>query len=164
MKTIGLMTAIPERLMKDLGEKVLSLPLKAHGKQKGFDYVVGVVPERQLSEAFLGQNSVERAAPHFGAQTARIGFLSDIEQNLRDVGFFHNVIDVYLRAIVAYRGVCVLLKAHIDCHRHQLETLRRKSPIGAEQSEQSQTVLSSRHADGDFCLRPRLKKIGLRRV
>ena len=57
---------------KRLGRKGIEPALKAHGKQKGFHNVVGMMSQRKLAESLLSENAVERAPSHFGAQAARI--------------------------------------------------------------------------------------------
>lgn len=59
--------------------------------------------------------AVERTAPHFCAQTARVFLLADVEDNLGNVGSHNVVLDTELVAKLLYRLVGIGGKPHVYC-------------------------------------------------
>ena len=120
-------------------------------EHKGLHHVVEVVTEGNGGASKLFCGGVERAAAHLGAERAGIFFLSDLKNDLVDLGGDDVVGDVKLLAEL-FDGLEVhaALKAHVDGYGDQLEFFGIEAAQICHCAEEREGVLAGGDADGDL--------------
>ena len=91
---------------------------------------------------------VKRAAPHLGAERARIFFFSYVEYYPRDFGRHYRVGNVKLVAKLTYPAEIRTLKAHIDGYGAEIKFFWVEASQIGKRTEQSERILTRRYTHG----------------
>ena len=108
-----------------------------------------MVAERELVAAVLLHRSVQRAAPHFRAERARVLLLPGVKHDLADIRRHAGIRHAELLAHFFHTGKVHAGEAGIDGDALQLERRRVIPPQIRERSEQHERILAAGNAHGD---------------
>ncbi len=131
------------------GRKASEPPFEEEIHHKGLDGIVVVVTERHLVAPCRLCFRVEGASAHFGTERAGVRLLSDVENDLCDLGRDDAVLHAERVAKCAHGRKMLPLKTHVDRNGDHIVRLRIEAAHLGKSGEQCQGILSSRDPDGD---------------